>query len=102
MSNATIVPQPTPSLYHTNFDAFADALRAVAPELFTTAAEYRTRTAELGIPFNEDEALGRAMHVLLSIVGPSDDDLDPDDDDRECASGCDYNDDELLHCGIQR
>ncbi len=101
MSNATIVPQPTPSLYHTNFDAFADAFRAVAPELFTTAAEYRARTAELGIPFNEDEALGRAVHVLLTVVGPSDADLDPDDN-AECAFGCDYNDDELLHCGIQR
>ena len=99
--NTAIVPQPTPSLYHTDFDAFADAFRAVAPELFTTAAAYRARTAEMGIPFNEDEALGRAVHVLLAIVGPSDDDLDPDDD-AECATGCDYNDDELLHCGIQR
>ena len=101
MSNATIVPQPTPSLYHTDFAAFADALRAVAPDLFTTAADYRTRTAEMGIPFNDDEALGRAVHVLLAVVGPSDGDLDPDDD-AECATGCDYNDDELLHCGIQR
>ena len=100
MSNATIVPQPTPSLYHTNFDAFADALRAVAPELFTTAEDYRARAAEHGITFNADEALGRAVHVLLSVVGPSDADLDPDDD-AECATGCDYNDDELLQCGIQ-
>jgi hypothetical protein len=97
MSHATIVPQPTPSLYHTNFDAFADALRAVAPELFTTAAEYRTRTAELGIPFNEDEALGRAVHVLLALVGPADD--EQDDPHNQYP---DYNDDELLHCGIWR
>ncbi len=101
MSTATIVPQPAPSLYHTDYPAFADALRAVAPELFTTAAAYRARTAEMGIPFNEDEALGRAVHVLLSVVGPSDDEIDADDD-AECATGCDYNDDELLHGGIQR
>ncbi len=100
MSHATIVPQPTPSLYHTNFDAFADARRAVAPELFTTAEDYRARAAEQGISFNADEALGRAVHVLLALVGPSDDDLNPDD--AECATGCDYNDDELLHGGIWR
>ncbi len=41
MSTATIVPQPAPSLYHTDYPAFADALRAVAPELFTTAENYR-------------------------------------------------------------
>jgi hypothetical protein len=99
MSNATIVPQPTLTLYHTNFAAFGDALHAVAPELFIAATEYRTHAN--GITFNEDEALGRAVHVLLAVVGPSDDDLDPDDD-AECAFGCDYNDDELLHGGIQR
>ncbi len=102
MSNATIVPQPTPSLYHTNFDAFADALRAVAPELFVTAAEYRTRTAEMGIPFNEDEALGRAVHVLLSMVGPADDEIEPDEADDPYNHVPDYNDDELLQCGIWR
>ncbi len=101
MSNTTSVPQPTPSLYHTNFAAFGDALRAVAPELFIAAAEYRTQAHANGITFNEDEALGRAVHVLLTVVGPSDADLDPDDN-AECAFGCDYNDDELLHCGIQR
>jgi len=100
MSNAMIVPQPAPSLFHTNFDAFAEAFRAVAPELFVTATEYRTRAQANGIAFNEDEALGRAVHVLLAVVGPSDADLDFDDD-AECATGCDYNDDELLHCGIQ-
>ena len=102
MSNAAIVPQPTPSLYHTNFDAFADALRAVAPDLFTTAAAYRTRTAELGIPFNEDKALGRAVHVLLNVVGPADEDIEPDEQDDPIHQYADYNDDELLHCGIQR
>jgi len=102
MSHATSVPQPTPSLYHTNFDAFADAFRAVAPELFTTAAEYRARTAEMGIPFNEDEALGRAVHVLLAMVGPTDDEIDPDEQDDPHHHYADYNDDELLHCGIQR
>ena len=102
MSHATIVPQPTPSLYHTNFDAFADALRAVAPELFTTAAAYRARTAEMGIPFNEDEALGRAVHVLLAMVGPADDEIEPDEADDPHHHYADYNDDELLQCGIQR
>jgi hypothetical protein len=102
MSHATIVPQPTPSLYHTNFAAFADAFRAVAPELFVTATEYRTRAAANGIAFNEDEALGRAVHVLLSLVGPADDEIDPDEQDDPHHQYADYNDDELLHCGIWR
>ncbi len=41
-----IVPhsiQPAHTLYHTNFDAFARALRAVAPELQRTATEYQTK-----------------------------------------------------------
>ncbi len=101
MSTATIVPQPTSSLYHTDYPAFADALRAVAPELFTTAEDYRARAAEHGITFNQDEALGRAVHVLLAVVGPADDEINADAD-AECAAGCDYNDDELLHSGIQR
>ncbi len=39
-----IVPQstqPAHTLYHTNFDAFARALHAVAPELQRTATEYQ-------------------------------------------------------------
>jgi hypothetical protein len=100
MSNATIVPQP--NLYHTNFAAFGDALRAVAPELFTAAEDYRTRAAANGITFNEDEALGRAVHVLLSVVGPADEDLEPDEAHDPINQYADYNDDELLQCGIQR
>ncbi len=102
MSNTTSVPQPTPRLYHPNFAAFADALRAVAPELFVAATEYRTRAAAHGITFNEDEALGRAVHVLLSLVGPRDDDLEPDEQDDPHNQYADYNDDELLQCGIWR
>jgi len=102
MSNAAIVPQPTPSLYHTDYPTFADALRAVAPELFTTADDYRARAAEHGISFTQDEALGRAVHVLLAMVGPADDELDPDEADDPHHQYPDYNDDELLHCGIQR
>jgi hypothetical protein len=101
MSTATIVPQPAPSLYHTNYPAFADALRAVAPELFTTAEDYRARAAEHGITFNGDEALGRAVHVLLSLVGPADDEIEPDEADDPINQVPDYNDDELLQCGIQ-
>ncbi len=102
MSNATIVPQPTPTLYHTDYPAFADALRAFAPVLFTTAAAYRASTAVMGIPFNEDEALGRAVHVLLALVGPADDEIEPDEADDPYHQYPDYNDDELLHCGIWR
>ncbi len=102
MSNTISVPQPTPRLYHTNFAAFADALRAVTPELFVTATEYRARTAEMGIPFNEDEALGRAVHVLLAMVGPADDEIEPAEADDPLHHYPNYNDDELLHCGIQR
>ncbi len=102
MSNAAIVPQPTPSLYHTNFDAFADAFRAVAPELFVAATEYHTRAQANGITFNEDEALGRAVHVLLATIGPADEEIEPDEADDPHHQYTDYNDDELLHCGIWR
>ncbi len=102
MSNTAIVPQSTPSLYHTNFDAFADALRAVAPELFTTAENYRARAAEQGMTFTADEALGRAVHVLLATIGPADDEIEPAEADDPHHQYADYNDDELLHCGIWR
>jgi hypothetical protein len=96
MSNATSVPQST--LFRTDADAFADALRAVAPDIFREAEEYRARAQELGIIFNQDEAVGRALHVLLELVGP-DEDTEPAYD---AAAMLDYNDDELLHCGIER
>ncbi len=96
MSNATSVPQS--SLYHTNVAAFSDALRAVAPDIFREAQDYRARAQELGITFTEDEAVGRALHVLLELVGP-DDEIEPAYDP---AALPDYNDDELLHCGIER
>ncbi len=102
MSNATIVPQPTPRLFHTNFDAFADALRVVAPELFITAEDYRARAAEQGMHFTKDEALGRAVHVLLATIGPADDEIEPAEADDPINHYADYNDDELLQCGIQR
>ena len=80
-----IVPQstqPAYTLYHTNFDAFACALRAVAPEVQRTAAEYRTKSQAHGLMLNEHEALGYAEH-------------DP-------AAADAYNDEELLACGIDR
>ncbi len=102
MSTATIVPQPALSLYHTDYPAFADALRAVAPELFTTAETYRARAAEQGMTFTEDEALGRAVHVLLATIGPADEEIEPDEAVDPHHQYTDYNDDELLHCGIWR
>ncbi len=102
MSNTPSVPQPAPSLYHTDFPAFADALRAVAPELFTTAEDYRARAAEQGMSFTADEALGRAVHVLLATIGPADDEIEPAEADDPINHYADYNDDELLHCGIWR
>jgi hypothetical protein len=97
MSNATSVPQP--SLYHANVAAFSDALRAVAPDIFREAQDYRERAQhEYGIAFTEDEAIGRAIKVLLSLVEP-DDEFEPAYDP---AAIPDYNDDELLHCGIER
>ena len=56
----------------------------------------------VGIPFNEDEALGRAVHVLLALVGPADDEIEPDEAHDPHNHYADYNDDELLQCGIWR
>jgi hypothetical protein len=99
MSNATSVPQP--SLYHTNVAAFGAALRAVAPDIFREAHDYRERAQqEYGIAFTEDEAIGRAVKVLLSLAeADADDEIEPDYDPTAIP---DYNDDELLHCGIER
>ncbi len=72
MTTATIVPQP--NLYHTNFDAFARALRAVAPEVQRTAAEYRTKFQAHGLVLTEQEALGYAVAALLRLAGPADED----------------------------
>ncbi len=52
--------------------------------------------------FTQDEALGRAVHVLLALVGPADDEIEPAEADDPIHQVPDYNDDELLHCGIQR
>ncbi len=100
MSNATIVPHSQPTLFRTNYDAFAAALRSVTPDLLKQATEYHARAQELGIPFTEDECLGRAVKVLLAMVErDADDELEPDIDP---IYQHDYNDDELLHAGIDR
>ncbi len=101
MTTAAIVPQP--NLYHTDFDAFARALRAVAPEVQRTAAEYRTKFQAEGMKLNEQEALGYAVTLLLRLAGPADED---EYYDRMAAehdpAAYEYNDDELLACGIDR
>ncbi len=99
MTTATIVPQP--NLYHTNFDAFARALRAVAPEVQRTAAEYQTKFQAHGLVLNEQEALGYAVAALLRLAGPADEDeyYNRMADNADTTYGMDYNDDELLACG---
>ncbi len=52
--------------------------------------------------FTQDEALGRAVHVLLALVGPADDEIEPAEANDPIHQVPDYNDDELLHCGIWR
>ncbi len=102
-----IVPQstqPAYTLYHTNFDAFACALRAVAPEVQPTAAEYRTKSQAHGLMLNEHEALGYAVTLLLRLAGPADEDdyYDRIAAEHDPAAADAYNDEELLACGIDR
>ncbi len=99
----TIVPHhAAQTLYHTDFDAFAHALRAVAPEVQRTAAEYRTKFQAEGMHLNEQEALGYAVALLLQLAGPADEDAyyDRMADTADTAYSLDYNDEELLACGI--
>jgi hypothetical protein len=103
MATASLAHQPQ-TLYHTNFDAFARALRAVAPEVQRTAAEYRTKFQAEGVRLNEQEALGYAVTLLLRLAGPADEDeyYDRMAAEHDPAAAADYNDDELLACGIDR
>ncbi len=102
MTTAAIVPQP--NLYHTDFDAFARALRAVAPEVQRTAAEYRTKFQAEGMKLNEQEALGYAVTLLLRLAGPADEDeyYDRMAAEHDPAAADAYNDEELLACGVDR
>ncbi len=103
MTTASLPHHVAPNLYHTDFDAFAHALRAVAPEVQRTAAEYRTKFQAEGVRLNEQEALGYAVTLLLRLAGPADED---EYYDRLAAendpAAAEYNDDELLACGIDR
>ena len=95
---------PQPKLYHTNFAAFARALRAVAPEVQRIAAEYQTKFHAHGVVLTEQEALGYAVASLLRLAGPADEDAyyDRMADTADTAYSMDYNDEELLACGIDR
>ncbi len=100
-----IVPQstqPAHTLYHTNFDAFARALRAVAPELQRTATEYQTTFHARGVPLSERESLGYAVTHLLEVVAPylSEDDYYDAEAYHRSYEVADYNDEELLACGV--
>ena len=91
---------PHATLYHTNFDAFATALCAVAPDLQQQAAEYRATAEQRGLVFNERECLGAAIAIMLEVVGPADEDeIEPDYDP---IYAYDYNDEELMACGPDR
>ncbi len=104
MATASLPHHAAPNLYHTDFDAFARALRAVAPEVQRTAAEYRTTFQAQGMQLNEQEALGYAVASLLRLAGPADEDdyYDRMADNADTLYNMDYNDDELLACGIDR
>ncbi len=98
------VPHHGHTLYHTNFDAFARALRAVAPEVQRTAAEYRTKSHAHGLMLNKQEALGYAVTLLLRLAGPADEDAyyDRMAAEHDPAAAVLYNDEELLACGPDR
>ncbi len=99
----TIVPHhAAQTLYHTDFDAFARALRAVAPEVQRCAAEYRTMFQAEGMHLNEHEAVGYAVTLLLRLAGPADEDeyYDRMAAEHDPAAADAYNDEELLACGV--
>ncbi len=97
----TILPHPAHTLYHTNFDAFARALHAVAPELQRTATEYQATFRAHGMPLTERESLGYAVTHLLEVVAPyiSEDDYYDAEAYHRSYEVADYNDEELLACG---
>ena len=98
MSNTASVPQSI--LFHTDFAAFSDALRAVAPSLMFQAADYQASAQARRLTFTDDECLGRAVKLLLAMAErEADDEIEPGYD---LDAVPDYNDDELLHCGIDR
>ncbi len=104
MTTASLPHHVAPNLYHTDFDAFAHALRAVAPEVQRTAAEYRTKFQAHGLVLNEQEALGYAVAALLRLAGPADEDdyYDRMAAEHDPATADTYNDEELLACGVDR
>jgi hypothetical protein len=103
MATASL-PHHVHTLYHTDFDAFARALRAVAPEVQRTAAEYRRKFQAQGMRLNEQEALGYAVTLLLRLAGPADEDAyyDRMAAEHDPAAADLYNDEELLACGVDR
>ena len=104
MATASVSHHTAHTLYHTDFDAFARALHAVAPEVQRTAAEYRTKSRPHGLMLTEHEALGYAVILLLRLAGPADEDAYYDHiaAEHDPAAADAYNDDELLACGPDR
>ncbi len=104
MATASVPHHAAHTLYHTDFDAFTRALRAVAPKVQRTAAEYRTKFQPEGIRLNEHEALGYAVTLLLQLAGPADEDAyyDRMAAEHDPAAADLYNDEEQLACGPDR
>ncbi len=105
MATASLPHHPQ-TLYHTDFDAFARALHAVVPELERTAAAYRTKFHAHGLPLTDRESMDYAVAHLLDLTRSS---IEDEDDyyDRIAptyhrSDEQDYNDEELLACGIDR
>ncbi len=101
MATASL-PQPQPTLYHTNLVAFMDALRAIAPELQRQASEFSAMFAREGLLVSERECMGYAAEHLLQLATPTDADYDYMADAADPIYALDYNDEELLACGIDR
>ncbi len=82
---------------------FSGRLLSEPPEVQRTAAEYRTMFRAEGMHLNEHEAVGYAVTLLLRLAGPADEDAYYD---REAAehdpTAMEYNDEELLACGVDR
>ncbi len=81
---------------------FSGRLLSEPPEVQRTAAEYRTMFRAEGMHLNEQQALGYVVTLLLRLAGPADDAYYDHLAAEHDPAAMEYNDEELLACGIDR